>query len=185
MRYAPGHKEAVRRAIVDAAARALRRDGLDGVSIPGIMKDVGLTHGGFYSHFEDRDELVAEALWTAAESTGSAVFREPIGGIDASLALYLSRGHVENPAGGCVLAALGTDAHRQGPTLRRAFAGIARGFIGLVQGRLSGRTARRERPSDEALETAARMIGAVVLARLVDDDRLAGRILDAARRPPR
>src|SRR5262245_188353 len=58
MRYPEGHKEAVRASIVESAARVLRRDGLDGVSIPALMKEAGLTHGGFYGYFKNRDELV-------------------------------------------------------------------------------------------------------------------------------
>ena len=62
MRYPEGHKEPVRARIVQAAAFALRAKGLDGVSIPALMKNVGLTHGTFYAHFENRDALVAKAV---------------------------------------------------------------------------------------------------------------------------
>src|SRR5688572_5057142 len=66
MRYPAGHNDAIRAKIIETASRVLRREGLDAVSIPKLMKAAGLTHGGFYVHFEDRDELVAEAVAHAA-----------------------------------------------------------------------------------------------------------------------
>ncbi len=72
MRYPDGHKEEVRASIVASAARTLRKKGLAGLSIPALMKEAGLTHGGFYLHFHNRDELVAEAVMAAAEGTGRA-----------------------------------------------------------------------------------------------------------------
>ena len=76
MRYPDGHKEAVKERIVRAASRALRRHGLEGVSIPALMKQAGLTHGAFYTHFKNRDELVAEAVLSAAAETAAGAFSE-------------------------------------------------------------------------------------------------------------
>lgn len=181
MRYPAGHKEAVRASIVEAAASALRREGLGGVSIPVLMKKAGLTHGGFYAHFRNRDELVAEAVLAAAEDTASRVLGDDAGGLDAVLGAYLSREHVERPAGGCVLAALGSEAIHQPAPVRRAFAHAARGFLRHLQGKTHpGDDARQL--GDDTLSLAARMVGAVVLARLVDDERLGDRILAAAKR---
>ena len=73
MRYPDGHKEQVRAQIVRTAARALRELGLEGISIPALMKKAGLTHGGFYVHFKDRDDLVAAAVEHAAAETGARV----------------------------------------------------------------------------------------------------------------
>lgn len=181
MRYPEGHKEAVRASIVEAASGAIRRDGLAGVSIPALMKEAGLTHGGFYGHFRNRAELVADAVLAAAEDTANRILGEEAGGLDAVLGAYLSREHVEHPRSGCVLAALGSEAGRQRAPVRRAFAEAARGFLHLLQ--------RKVRPAgdysrldDDTLSLAARMVGAVVLARLVDDERLRDRILAAGRR---
>jgi TetR/AcrR family transcriptional repressor of nem operon len=180
MRYPEEHKEAVRSRIVEEASRALRKAGLDGVSIPALMKRAGLTHGGFYAHFENRDELVAEAVRFAASETGDGVF-ERASSLDEALAAYLSPRHVEAPEAGCVVAALGAEGPRQPATIRRAFAWAARGLIDLVQQKLTpGR--ERARPTDEALDVTARMVGAVVLARLVDDEQLSRRLLTVARR---
>ena len=179
MRYPDGHKEAVRERIVAAAASALRGRGLAGVSIPGLMKSAGLTHGGFYAHFGDRDELVAAAVEAAGAATAKGAFGESLT-LEETLSRYLSNGHVEHPEEGCVVAALGTDGCRQPPRVRRAFADVARGLLRLVERKL-----HRARPSrtvsDEALRVASTMVGAVVLARLVDDPKLADRILRSAR----
>jgi TetR/AcrR family transcriptional repressor of nem operon len=180
MRYPDGHKQAVREKIVEAASRALRREGLAGVSIPALMKRAGLTHGGFYVHFRDRDELVAEAVTAAAEQTGERVLSDAIGGLDATLRAYLSPEHVHRPAEGCVLAALGTDATRQRAPVRRAFARAAQGFLRLIEKKLHPRSAAGNL-SDDTLVVAAQMIGAVILARLVHDEALAERILASAR----
>ncbi len=179
MRYPDDHKSTVRARIVEAAAQELRRAGVGGVSIPALMRKVGLTHGGFYAHFRDRDELVAEAVTHAAQQTGEGVFaRAP--DLDAALELYLSSGHVEHPEAGCVIASLGPEGTRQSGPLRRAFAEAARGLLQHVEARRSPGRATRE-PSDAALALAAGMVGAVVLARLVDDPALAARILRAVR----
>jgi TetR/AcrR family transcriptional repressor of nem operon len=185
MRYPAEHKEAVRARIITQAAKALRKDGLDGVSIPAIMKKVGLTHGGFYVHFEDRDALVAAAIEAAATSTGATVLSPAQGGAAAMFGAYLHPEHVEHPEVGCVLAALGSEGRRAGPRVRRAFAWAARGFVRLVDRQLHPGAAADDdeaAPSDAALARSAAMIGSVVLARLVDDPDLAARVLEATRR---
>lgn len=179
MRYPDGHKEAVRARIVRAASAALRRYGLEAVSIPALMKRAGLTHGGFYAHFKDRDELVAAAVRAAADDTGAGALA-PERTLAEALTRYLSMGHVEHPAEGCVLAALGPDGARQRAPVRRAFAEIARGFVDRIDAKLHPDRARA-RPSDAALVQAATMVGAVVFARLLDDPALAERMLAAAR----
>ncbi len=180
MRYPDGHKESVRATIVESAARALRRNGLDTVSIPALMKEAGLTHGGFYGYFKNRDQLVSEAVTLAAQQTAARVLSEDLGGVGAMLEAYLSEEHVKHPEMGCVIAALGTEGRKQPAPVRRAFGEVARGFLRLVDRQLRRKKATAE-PSDEALRLAAQMIGAVVLARLVEDDALEKRILDAAR----
>lgn len=180
MRYPEGHKDSVRATIVAKAARALRAGGLGGVSIPALMKAAGLTHGGFYAHFENRDELVSEAVLAAAHETAARVLSPEIGDLDATLDAYLSIGHVEHPEVGCVIAALGTEGRAQSKPVRRAFAEAARGFVRLLETKLHPKSAAGTL-SDEAMRLSAQMIGAVVLARLVDDPALAARILNAAK----
>lgn len=179
MRYAEGHKEAVRDRILQAAADALRRSGLAGVSIPALMKLVGLTHGGFYVHFDNRDELVAHAIRTAAAGSAQGPFADGLS-LTETLERYLSPGHLDHPEQGCVLAALGPEGARQPPPVRTAFADVARGLLRAVDRKLHPRRTART-ISDDALRLAATMVGAVVLGRLVDDPELAARILKAAR----
>ncbi|HET9929225.1 MAG TPA: TetR/AcrR family transcriptional regulator [Polyangiaceae bacterium] len=181
MRYPEGHKEAVHEAIVRGAAKALREKGISGIGIPALMKAAGLTHGGFYSHFRDRDALVGEAIRAAAEETSQGVFAEAKS-VTEMLAHYLSLGHVEHPEMGCVVAALAAESPRQSKAVRRVFGEVVRGLIALVEKKLNPRPGRT--PSEAALRLTATMVGAVVLARSVDDAQLADRILKAARHTP-
>jgi TetR/AcrR family transcriptional repressor of nem operon len=142
------------------------------------MKSVGLTHGGFYAHFKSRDELVAVAIRTAGAETADRVFAEAHS-LDETLRAYLSMGHLEHPATGCAVAALGGEGARQALSVRRALAHVAKSLLGLVERKLHPRRRARE-VSDEALRLAATMVGAVVLGRLVEDRALAERILRAA-----
>lgn len=181
MRYPEEHKESVRARIVEQAAVALRESGIDGLGIPALMKRAGLTHGGFYCHFKDRDELVAAAVRFAAEQTAERVLDTPGHDLRGMLASYLSEAHRDHPEVGCVLAALGAEGRHQGPAVRRTFAEVARGFLHKIQRRLHPRLPAADL-RDDTLELASRMVGAVVLSRLVEDDVLSERILAAARR---
>jgi len=177
MRYPDGHKENVSARIVEAASRALRQDGIGAVSIPRLMKLAGLTHGGFYGHFKDRDDLIAKAAVHAAHAgvlAGDPATSKPLDS-------YLSKEHMLHPEVGCVVAALGAEGARQKGPLRRVFAEIGRGFLRLVERSLHPEASAKARVSDEALATASRIVGAIMLARLVDDDALAERILAAAK----
>lgn len=179
MRYPEGHKEAVHDAIVRAAAKALRASGITGVGIPALMKAAGLTHGGFYTHFRDRDALVVEAIRSAASDTFGRAFADGKSLADA-LALYLSVEHVQHPEQGCVVAALAAESPRQPSRVRRVFAEVIRALIARVDAKLPGEP--RRAPSDAALLLTATMVGAVILARAADDEGLAKRILQVARR---
>jgi TetR/AcrR family transcriptional repressor of nem operon len=142
------------------------------------MKLAGLTHGGFYNHFKDRDDLITKAVLHAAGESVLAGGRDDAGG--GTFDAYLSTEHALHPEHGCVVAALGAEGARQTGGVRRAFAEIGRGFLRQVERRLHPRAAKGQL-SDEALATASRMVGAIMLARLVDDDALAERILAAAK----
>ncbi|MBV8657928.1 MAG: TetR/AcrR family transcriptional regulator [Burkholderiales bacterium] len=180
MRYPEHHKAETREKIVAAASRALRAEGLDGISVPALMQRAGLTHGGFYSHFKNREHLVAEAIAAAANETASQVF-EASSSLQALKARYLSEEHVQRPEFGCVVAALGSEGHRQSEVVKQAFAVAADGLINLVSQKCDQIDQDENTPSNEALRTVSMMVGAVVLARLVRDDSLATRILEASR----
>jgi AcrR family transcriptional regulator len=184
MRYPEGHKQVVHERIVHAAARALRRSGISGVGIPALMKDAGLTHGGFYAHFRDRDALVAEAIRSAASETSEGVLGDEHSLRDA-LCRYLSLGHAENPEKGCVIAALAAESPRQAKPVRRAFADAVRSFLRSIDAKLRPTAPGGAEASDDALRLASTMVGAIVLARAVDDRALAEQILEAARQAVR
>lgn len=180
MRYADGHKQAVRERIVRGAAKALRKRGVAGIGIPALMKGAGLTHGGFYGHFKNRDALVAEAIRAAGAETEQGTF-----GVGASLAealgRYLSLAHVDHPEQGCVVAALAAESARQAKPVRRAFGQVVKGLVRLVDAKLHPGREAGSPLSHAALRLSATMVGAVVLARAVDDEAFAERILEAAR----
>jgi TetR/AcrR family transcriptional repressor of nem operon len=179
MRFPKEHKPLVRERIVRAAARKLRGAGLEGPSVPDLMKEAGLTHGGFYGYFRGRDELVAEAVRKAGTETAEGVFK-PSPDLTAVLDTYLSDEHLRRPNSGCVVAALGSDGWRKGKKVRAAFADVAEGLARLVDEKLVP-VEQGDAISDRALAVTAQMVGAVVLGRLVDDPVLAARMLSAGR----
>jgi TetR/AcrR family transcriptional regulator, transcriptional repressor for nem operon len=182
-RTAPSRKEASHERIVDAAARAIRRSGYGGTAVADIMKDAGLTHGGFYAHFASREAMLAEAADRAGAESVAALTRvvaaaSPREALQALLRAYLSKAHVEGAETGCPLAALGSEMPRQAPEVRRAATRRIKEMIDLV-GRQSpdwGQPGAHE----HALVTVATMVGALLLARAVDDPRLSDALRDAA-----
>ncbi|MBT9456813.1 MAG: TetR/AcrR family transcriptional regulator [Burkholderiaceae bacterium] len=176
-------KDATHDRIVSVAARAIRRSGYDGTGVADIMKEAGLTHGAFYSHFASREAMLAEAAGRAcAESAAAAadvVSKVPPGSALASmLGAYLSKAHVENVELGCPLAALGSETSRQTPEVRRVATRHIKEMIDLVarQSPDWGRTGAHE----QALVTLSTMVGALLLARAVDDPDLSDSLREAA-----
>ena len=176
-------KEASHDRIVSAAARAIRRSGYDGTGVADIMKEAGLTHGAFYAHFPSREALLAEAADRAGAESLAAVAKTvakapPEKALVALLRAYLSREHVENAEFGCPVAALGSEMPRQASEVRRAATLRIKEMIDLV-GRQSpdwGRPGAHER----ALATVATMVGALMLARAVDEPALSDALRHAA-----
>jgi TetR/AcrR family transcriptional regulator, transcriptional repressor for nem operon len=176
-------KEASHERILEAATRAIRRSGYDGAGVATIMKEAGLTHGGFYAHFDSREAMLAEAADRAgAESVAAleqfAASAPPKEAFRMLVKTYLSRAHVERTATGCPVAALGSEMPRQAPEVRRAATRRIKEMIDLV-GRHSpdwGRPGCHE----HALVTTATMVGALVLARAVDDPKLSNSMLESA-----
>jgi len=176
-------KDATHERIVSVAARAIRRSGYDGTGVADIMKEAGLTHGAFYSHFASREAMLAEAATKAcAESAAAAadvVAKQPPGtAMAAMLDAYLSKAHAENVEQGCPLAALGSETSRQAPELRRVATRHIKEMIDLVarQSPDWGQPGAHER----ALVTLSTMVGALLLARAVDDPGLSDGLRGAA-----
>ena len=182
-RTGPRRKEATHERIVEAAARAIRRSGYGGTGVVDIMKDAGLTHGGFYAHFASREAMLAEAADRAGAEGVAAVARlaaaaRPQQALQALLRAYLSRAHVEAVETGCGVAALCSETPRQAPEVRRAATRRIKEMIDLV----ARQTPDWGQPGahKHALVTVATMVGALVLARAVNDPRLSDALREAA-----
>ena len=180
---APGRKEATHERIVAAAARAVRRSGYGGAGVADIMKDAGLTHGGFYAHFASREAMLAEAADRAGAEGLASVARlaaaaSPRKALPALLRAYLSKEHVKALETGCGVAALCSETPRQAPEVRRAATRRIKEMIDLVarQSPDWGRPGAHER----ALVAVSTMVGALVLARAVDDPRLSDALRESA-----
>lgn len=173
-------KAATHRRIVETAAAALREQGLGGIGIAELMKQAGLTHGGFYAHFTSKDALVAEALSLAGGGTRAAMAEAaaaaPPG--EALIAIadsYLTSRHREHPERGCVVAALGSElARAEGAAKRKLSAGIGATLDRLAEQAPAGDEAGRRRQATGAF---AAMVGGLILARGVESPDQADRIL--------
>jgi len=182
-RSAPSRKEATHDRIVGAAARAIRRSGYGGTGVADIMKDVGLTHGGFYAHFASREAMLAEAADQAgAESVATltrvAAAAAPGEALQSMIRAYLSKEHVEDAESGCPVAALGSETPRQASRVRRAATRRIKEVIDLV----ARHSPDQGKPGayEHSLVTVATMVGALVLARAVDDPRLSQALREAS-----
>ena len=176
-------KDATHERIVSVAARAIRRSGYDGTGVADIMKEAGLTHGAFYSHFTSREAMLAEAVGKACVESAAAatelVASVPSGtALESMLSAYLSREHVEHVQVGCPLAALGSETSRQAPEVRRVVTRHIKAMIDLIarQSPDWGQHGAHER----ALVTISTMVGAMLLARAVDEPGLSNSLREAA-----
>jgi TetR/AcrR family transcriptional repressor of nem operon len=175
-------KEATHDRIVDAAARAIRRSGYNGTGVADIMKAAGLTHGGFYAHFPSREAMLAEAADRAGGESVAMMQRiaaslPPQQALPAMMQAYLSREHLHEIENGCATAALGSEMPRQAPEVRRAATRRIKEMIDLV----ARQSPDWGQPSahEHALVTIATMVGTLVLARAVDDAKLADALREA------
>ena len=185
MRYPAEHKEETRERIVQAAARRFRSRGNKGTVIGDLMRDLHLTHGGFYRHFGSKEELFAEALEHSLEQFASKVLstveNAPQGSqLKALIDSYFDVEHCEDAAGGCPVAALATEIARHPPKARAALLRVLKNHIARVAKYIPGAT-------EEARERKARvlfsgMAGTLTLARVIVDDRERRRFLDDAKK---
>jgi TetR/AcrR family transcriptional regulator, transcriptional repressor for nem operon len=170
--------------IIEAAGALFREKGFGGISVADIMQAADLTHGGFYGHFASKDDLVAQAcqrvMALAVASWEKIVARDPDDPFAALLTRYLSPRHRDDPARGCVFAALGADAARSGPLVHDAFAEGLEPLIEILAESAPGAsTAARRR---KAVAAMSGLVGALLLARAIGKRELSDEILDATRR---
>ncbi len=179
MGYSKAQKEKTHKRIVSIASKRFREKGLAGFGIAELMKEAGLTVGGFYKHFDSRDELVAEALsdafgvWQrqkeAAASNGQSLSFEKL--IDD----YVSDAHRKNPGAGCAFSALAPEIARSDKRTRALTSDQVKADLELLAGLLPGRDKRAAR--SRAILTFSALVGAMSLARAVSDEALSREIL--------
>ncbi len=177
----PSKRELSHQRILDAAARAVRRHGYAGVGVAEVMKEAGLTHGGFYAHFKSRDALLAAALDHAGAGSAKMLARRIAlareAGVSPLRALvegYLSETHVAAAELGCPVAALGSDMHRQQADVLAASRRRVLGLIANVRQALPP-----DAPEAQAQVIASTLVGTLQLARTLGDE--AGGLLQASR----
>jgi TetR/AcrR family transcriptional regulator, transcriptional repressor for nem operon len=166
--------------ILNAAAARVRRDGTAGVSVSELMGEAGLTHGGFYRHFDSRDELIVSAVEAAlADGSKRTDAAAKLGGPTALAAIvdgYLSEAHRDNPETGCAVAALPTDIARATEGAREAYTRQVRSYLDLLA------ELNPSEDRDQAHLILAALVGGVLLARAVDDQGLSNEILESVAR---
>ena len=179
MRKSKEEASRTRERIVAAAAAEFRRNGIVATGLNDLMSAAGLTHGGFYKHFESKEHLVTEACRHAVQSAILEGLGAAASEGSGAAAAYLSTGHRDNPATGCPLSAIGSELARSDEKTRAA---ATAGFLKLVEimggqfGKVAPATARRR-----ALVAVSTMIGALTMSRIVTDPELSAEILKQAK----
>lgn len=184
MGHSQAEKAATHERIVAIASKRFREVGFDGIGVADLMKEAGLTVGGFYKHFGSRDDLVAEAFETAcvrwnpeAQDDAPGARRKAVAGV---IDRYLSPDHRDQPGTGCVIGALVGDVARSGERTRALFTGQVRRNIETLSELGENKTPDAARA--QAILTLSAMVGAVGLARAVSDEDLSEEILKTVHR---
>lgn len=160
--------------ILDSASELFRSKGFEAVTVAEVMKAAGLTHGGFYGHFESKDDLVAQALTRTLDASGDSDLD-----LGAYIDSYLSPRHRDNPGSGCPTAGLVAETRHQAPPARAAMTRGFRSQIDRISKASPGQTDEDKRRA--AIGTWAAMVGAVILARAIDDPALSDEVLQQTR----
>jgi len=184
VRYNKGHRDETVARILDHASSRIRERGLDSITVAALMKMAGLTPGGFYFHFESREDLINQAVARAMKSSVEAwrrIFDRAGRGqfVPSIVEFYLTERHRLDVRGGCALPALIADVPRSTPAIKAAFVAGVEEMIGILAGQMSG---SKKEARGEAIGTLSVMLGALVLARATGQTpRLSGEILSAGR----
>lgn len=181
MRYPASETAERHERILTEAARLFRERGFDGAGVADIMKAAGLTHGAFYAHFPSKDALETEAMEQAFAQSGRQIYKLTANASDprsAFLKSYLSAAHRDHPGSGCAIAALGPEVARDSAT-RRPFTQQVKRMIEGMAGRFRWR--RKTAARRDAIHLLSAAVGALVLARAVDDRELSDEILASVR----
>lgn len=184
MRYQPEHKVEVHQKIVKDASRRVRAEGLNGAAVAAVMRDTGLTHGGFYKHFKSKDELLLESLCEAFREIAdklahAAEQSHPVSAWKAIVRTYLSLEYCDHAEHGCPMPALAPEMARTGMKIRRQiFAELVKYKDRMLPFMPGRRTSDKERAFFVIFST---MIGAVEIARMLPDRAVQEKVLASAR----
>jgi TetR/AcrR family transcriptional repressor of nem operon len=184
MRYSREHKLETHARIVKKASVRLREKGAHGIGVADLMKEAGLTHGGFYAHFDSRDALVIEAFAYAMDRSTErwrklAETTPPEKRLAAIVDSYLTRVHRDDPGHGCAVPTLGAEIARESPKTRKAFAAKLAQMIEMLADQIPEvprKTARKQ-----AMAVIATMMGTLVLSRIAGSGEFSDEILGAGR----
>jgi TetR/AcrR family transcriptional repressor of nem operon len=184
MRYSREHKAETHARIVKNASVKLRQKGAHGIGVADLMKDAGLTHGGFYAHFESREALVVEAFAYAMDRSierwrAKAEQMLPEKRLTAIVDSYLTPVHRDDPGHGCALPSLGAEVARESPKTRRAFAAKLEQMIDMIADQISD--VPRKEARKQAMASLATMAGTLVLARVAGTGELSSEIMASGR----
>jgi TetR/AcrR family transcriptional repressor of nem operon len=184
MRYSREHKLETHARIVRKAAVRLREKGAHGVGVADLMKDAGLTHGGFYAHFDSREALVIEAFAYAMDR-GREHWRKLAEQVPPNKRLamivdsYLAPTHRDDPGHGCAVPTLGAEIARESPKTRKAFAAKLEQMIDMIAEQIQD--VPRKAARKQAMAAVATMMGTVVMARVAGNSDFSDEILGAGR----
>ena len=182
MRVSRARAEENRQAVINVASRLFREHGFNGIGLNDLMKAAGLTHGGFYKQFGSKEDLVVQACSRALDESkskwSSVVAKATDNPLAALVRFYLSARHRNRIGGGCPFAALGSDAARSSPALRRALEAGIEAHLDILDGLSSD--APDDATRDKSIATLSTMVGALILSRAVKDTALSQRFLDAS-----
>jgi TetR/AcrR family transcriptional repressor of nem operon len=184
MRYSREHKQETHAKIVKKAAVLLREKGAHGIGVADLMKEAGLTHGGFYAHFDSREALVIEAFAYAMDRSTErwrkiAEQTPPDKRLQTIVQTYLTPVHRDDLGHGCAVPALGAEIARESPKTRRAFAAKLEQMIDVMADQIAG--VPRKAARKQAVATLATMMGTLVLARVAGNGEFSDEILGAGR----
>jgi TetR/AcrR family transcriptional regulator, transcriptional repressor for nem operon len=182
MRVSREQADKNREHVIDVASRLFRERGFEGIGVADLMKEAGLTHGGFYGQFKSKEDLKVQASRRALSRNkdrwAEVLAETPSEKLAALARFYLSDAHRDRRGEGCALAALGGDAPRYGPELQAAFKDGIEGYLELLDGIMSASSDEKRR--DKTIAALSTMVGALVLSRVVGDEALSQKILSAA-----
>jgi len=184
MRYSKEHKQETHERIVKKASIRLRENGAHGIGVADLMKEAGLTHGGFYAHFDSREALVIEAFGYAMDRSTErwrkiAEQTPPDKRLATIVDSYLTAVHRDDPGHGCAVPTLGAEIARESPKTRRAFATKLDQMIDMMADQISD--VPRKAARKQAIAALTTMMGTVVLARIAGSGEFSDEILGAGR----